>query len=416
MNIHLERGRLLLSQNRATEAEKEFKQALATDPNNAIAMALLAECYIERSRYAEALDTAKRAVGLGPTNPFLQYTLARAFFYNKKTKEARAALKEGLAMNPYDADFFLLDAHIAFYEEDWNAALNSAEQGLEIDPENVNLINLRAQALIKLNRQEEAAQTMDYALNRAPENAYSHANKGWIAIEQDKYEEAIDYFKESLRLDPTSEFARAGLKEAIKAKNPLYRYILKYFLWMGKMQEKGRWGFIIGIYLLFRLFSYLAEHYPTLAPFLSPLIFAYIIFAFSSWIAMPVSNLFLRLHPLGKHSLSEDEVQGSNMVGFLGGAGILTLIAFYFTQWELLLFLGGFFLIMLIPIGGVYGVSAEGKARRYLWYYTIALAVVGLTSIFIPGAGGAMLIFFLGIFAYGWVANYLVSKDYKEFT
>ena len=87
MNIYLERGKLLLSQNRSKEAEKEFRQALASEPNNAIAMALLAECYIDAQRYAEALEMGEKAVGMGPTNPFLQYTLARTYFYNKKMKK-----------------------------------------------------------------------------------------------------------------------------------------------------------------------------------------------------------------------------------------------------------------------------------------------------------------------------------------
>ena len=63
MNIHLERGKLLLTQNRSSEAEKEFKQALAADPNNAIAMALLAECYIDAQKYAEALEMSSESSG-----------------------------------------------------------------------------------------------------------------------------------------------------------------------------------------------------------------------------------------------------------------------------------------------------------------------------------------------------------------
>lgn len=415
MDHHFERGRLLLSQQRYKEAEKELKQALSQQPDNPYAMALLAECYIETSRYSEALQLAQTAVGVEPEIPFLYYSLARAYFFNKKMNKSREAIQEGLQLRPNDADFFLLRANIEYYEEKWQAALDATENGLELDPENVNLVNMRAQCLVKLNRQEEAAETLDYALNRAPENSYAHANKGWVAIEKDKYEEAINHFKEALRLKPTNEYAKSGLKEAIKAKNLLYRYILKYFLWMNKMNERGRWFFIIGIYVLYRILLNLARNNPGLAPLLYPLIIAYIVFAFSSWIAVPVSNLFLRFHPLGKYALNEDEILGSNIVGILGASAIACLLGFYFSNMELLLYLGAYFGIMLIPVGGLFGVYATGKARRYLTYYTLTLAGLGALAVFVPNMGVAAILFLLGIFGYGWVANYLIQKDSKEF-
>ncbi|NBC07683.1 MAG: tetratricopeptide repeat protein, partial [Bacteroidetes bacterium] len=39
MNIHLERGKLLLAQNRLDEAERELKQALTESPDDGYAMA-----------------------------------------------------------------------------------------------------------------------------------------------------------------------------------------------------------------------------------------------------------------------------------------------------------------------------------------------------------------------------------------
>lgn len=415
MDHHFERGRLLLSQQRYQEAEKELKQALSYQPNNPYIMALLAECYIETRRYAEALQLAQTAVSIEPEIPFLYYSLARAHFFNKQMDKSREAIREGLQLRPNDADFFLLKANIEYYEEKWENALEATGKGLELDPENVNLVNMRAQCLVKLNRQEEAAATLDYALNKAPENSYAHANKGWVAIEKSQYDEAIAHFKEALRLNPTNEYAKSGLKEAIKAKNILYRYILKYFLWMNKMNERGRWLFIIGIYVLYRILLNLARNNPELAPLLYPLIIAYIIFAFSSWIAVPVSNLFLRFHPVGKYALDDDEVLGSNIVGTLGISSIICLLGFYFSKMELFLYLGAYLGIMLIPVGGLFGVYATGKARRYLTYYTLTLAVLGAVAVFIPQMGVVAILFLLGIFGYGWVANYLIQKDSKEF-
>ncbi|MCB0546309.1 MAG: tetratricopeptide repeat protein [Phaeodactylibacter sp.] len=415
MNIHLERGKLLLAQNRLAEAEREFKEALAQQPNDGYTMAWLAECYLNGKRFAEALQVSESAMRFAPNDSFLLYTLARSYFYNKRTKEARETAARALSLNPNDPDFFLLLAHIEFYEENWQKALDTAEQGLALDAENVNLINLRTQALVKLNRKSEAAATIDYALYHAPEDSYSHANKGWVAIEQSNYEQAFGHFREALRLDPNNGFARTGLKEAIKARNWLYRGVLKYFLWIGKMNQQGRWVFIIGIYILYRILIEVAENSPSLAPFLYPFIGLYILLAFSSWIAMPVSNLFLRLHPLGRYALEEDELKASTIIGLLGAGSVISLLAWWLTSMDMLLYLGIYLLLLLLPVGGLFSVDAQGKARKQLSYYTYTLAAVGLVAVLTSGMNILAILFLLGVFAYSWVANYLIGKDAREF-
>ena len=243
---------------------------------------MLAQCYLEINRKKEALDFAQKAVANAVESPTIYYVLARCQFYNQLIAQALASIQTGQQLDPANSDFFLLKSQIAFYQEDWELALLEAERGLTIDPEEVILINLRARALVKLNRKEEAANTMDYALHRAPQNSYSHANKGWVSIERGEYEGAITHFKEALRLDASNAYAKSGLREAIKAKNYLYRGVLKYFLWMGKLQEKYRWGFVIGLYVLYRIALALAETSDLMAMLMTPLIIAYILFAFSS--------------------------------------------------------------------------------------------------------------------------------------
>jgi Tfp pilus assembly protein PilF len=416
MNVHLERGKLLLAQNRLKEAEEELKQALGQTPDDGYTMAWLAECYLSGKDFSKALELSERAMSLSPNHPFLQYTLARAYFYNQRIRQARNTIREALQQNPADPDFFLLLAHVAFYEEKWKEALETAEQGLELEPENVKLVNLRSQTLIKLNRKSEAADTADYALHKAPDNTYSHANRGWVAVEQGQYREAQLHFREALRLDPTNDFARSGLKESIKGTNFFYRGILKYFLWMAKMNERNRWAFIIGAYILYRLLIALAENVPSLAPLLYPLIGLYILFALSSWIAVPISNLFLRLHPIGKYALTEDEQRGSNVAGGLLGLGLLSLLGYLISGAGQLLFLGIVLVLLLIPAGGTFTVSAGTKARRSLAIYSLALGAVGITGALLPSLGSWLIIAFaIGIFAYAWVANYLIGRDAKAF-
>ncbi len=424
---HIRRAQLLIAQDRHGEAEKEIGLALQQNPENPFALAMLSECYLENERRPEALDLARQAVAGAPHISYFYHHLARAQFFNKQIDACKATILEGLRINPNDADFFLLSAQIEFYLENWVDSLKSADQGLTIDPENINLINQRTQALVKLNRKSEAAYSIDFALSRSPENAMSHANRGWVAIEQDEYEKAVTHFKESLRLDPTNEYTRSGLKEAIKAKNILYRYVLKYFLWMNKLQSKARWYFVIGIYAFYHFVLFISNVFPVLATILTPLIVLYVLMAFSSWIAMPISNAFLRFHPLGKHAMTEAEKKASSVVSFLLIGGIISVISFYAlgNSFELtdeglfvteggetLFFLSMTLIFLMIPVGGFFKTLSGSKSRKQLGWGLGFLCFFGIAGIFTQ-AELFVNAFFIGILLYSLGANYVLSKDAK---
>lgn len=421
----LERGNILYHQRRYTEAEKEYFKILAQDPNNPFALAMLAQCYLETKRKTEALTFALQAVQHAPESPTIYYILARCQFYNQQLARALETIQSGQQLNPGNADFFLLKSQIAFYREEWQHALEEAENGLRLDPEDVTLINLRARALVKLNRKQEAAETMDYALHRAPQSSYSHANKGWVSIEKGEYEEGITHFKEALRLNATNAYAKAGLREGIKAKNFLYRGVLKYFLWLGKLQTKYRWAFVIGIYLLYRIGLFLAETSDLMAIIMAPLLIFYVLFAFSSWIAMPISNLFLRLHPLGKHALETDEIFASTLVGGTAGLSIFIFILYFITGggfiigeedieiigYSTLFLLGLNLFLMMIPLGGLFMAEEGTVGRKKLTIFTAILGLLAALSVFIEPL---LIVFFLGVLIYSFTASYLIGKASKE--
>lgn len=409
MNNYLQRGQHLYNMGHFKEAEAEFKKVLSEDPNHAFGLAMMALVYLETDRKEEALPVAQMALGQAPWSPFIFYVMARVQFFNRQIEEALASLAQGRNVDPEDPDFYMLEAQIYFHQSKWEEALAAAVAGMELDPENVHLVNLRAQCLVKLNRKTEASQTLDYALQKAPENSYSHANKGWVNIEKDKYNDAIASFKEALRLDASNEYAKHGLKEAIKGKNILYRGVLKYFLWMGKLAEKGQWAVIIGAYIAYQIIIKISAAYPAIAPLLYPLIVFYIIFAFSTWIARPISNLFLRFHPLGKLTLSDDEIMGSNIAGALMFGAIACFVTDFIQPNDFFFVLGAYLGIMLIPVGGLFGVEKGTKARTYLLIYTLLLAMVGGGFLIFPDLTILVYIFMLGIFFYGFVVNYIVT-------
>lgn len=417
----IDRALILIETNRFKDAEHLLRQVLAQEPRQALALTLVAVCCLNDDRRKEALEPARQAVAITPDHPFFLTVLARAQLVNNLPRDAENTLSSALRLDPGFSPAHVLLAQMAYNRSHWEEALQHTEKGLEFDPEHEDLINLRAMALTKLNRTKEAGETVDYALYTNPENTYAHSNKGWVKIEQGHYQEAVASFQEALRFDPSNESAREGLKEAIKGKNWLYRWLLRYFLFMSKLSSGNQWAVVIGLYLGMRFLRTLSETNDTLGLFIAPLLFVYMIFAFATWIGKPLSDLALRLHPLGKLALNDDEKRSSNLVGLCLMAALVALGLSYYAAGErsgAMNLLAISLFAMMIPIGGLAASAPDTPARKWLVWAAWAMFLIGPVNVLSAVAGIKLPVFSLlltvfgiAVFAYSWIVNYIISKN-----
>ena len=420
MNQNLERAQLLYQQSRHDLAEAELRQALADDPNDACAHALLGLCLAKREQFQEATNETQQAIHLAPDFPFAHYAHAHVLDDRNRFPEALAAINEAIRLNPEDADYFALLADIHFQERRWSSALEAAEQGLQFDAEHVACTNLRAMAMVKLGRKAEAGATIDSALSRNPDNSLTHANQGWTLLERGEPTKAAEHFREALRLNPQNEWARQGIIEALKAKNFIYALMLKYFLWMGKFSRSAQWLIILGGYFGNQALAAVAHNNPDLAPWILPLRILYVVFALMTWLAYPFFNLLLRLNKFGRLVLSPEQTLASNLFGLcllfalvgLGGC----LWRGFNSPWVIVAAVFGF---LLIPVSSVFK-CAGGWPRNVMAALAAALLLLGLGSIanvFLGGPdanGGSFLgLFLLGSIASMWISNFLVGQRPK---
>jgi tetratricopeptide (TPR) repeat protein len=419
----IERGVLLYQQSRYDLAETELRQALAAEPDDAHAHALLALCLIERKQLEDATEEARQAVHLAPDFSFAHYALAKVWYERNHYDEAQAAIDEAIRLDPDDADYRFVLSAIHFDERRWEDALSTAEEGLALDAEHGGCTNLRAMALVKLGRTGEAGATIDTALSRNPNNSATHANRGWLLLEAGKANEAIGHFKEALRLDPENEWARAGIVEALKARNPLYALILRYFLWMARLSRQAQWGVIVGGYIANRVLTQTARANPEIAPWLLPFRILYVALVLLTWTAQPLFNLVLRLNRFGRLALSREQVVESNWIGMLMLLGLLSLgagIVFGFN--DSILISAMVFGFLILPMAGTFNTSV-GWPRTTMAVYTGVLAALGVTALFLQltgqgeGSDSAWLLlapFLIGVIASSWLASFLATQRPKS--
>lgn len=406
----LQRARLLIEQRRYKEAEKELQRSLASDPVNPETLSLLAVCKSNDKKYEEAEELIRSAISISPDDPFLIYIYAKILFDQNKYRESEKNVREAIRINPFNAAFFGLLAAIFLNRKEWTKSLEYANKGLEISPDNLTCLNIRSTALIKLDKKEESYNTINEALNHDPNNAATHANLAWGLLEKGDHKKALIHFQRSLQLDPESAFAKQGLVEALKARYWIYRIFLRYRFWISNMKSGAQWGIMIGLYAASRVVNFVAESQPALEPFLMPLVYLYVAFALSTWIIVPVTNLFLRLNVYGKYALTKKEIETSTFVGIFLVLAIASFLICLFIPSAFFFMLGLFGVTMLIPVSSML-MPDTAKGKTILIAYAVGLGLAGVLGLFLLLTGRFQLfdtvaaIYLIGIFLYQWVAN-----------
>lgn len=404
---------ILLLQKRFKEAETVVKELLTGDAANTYYLSLLAEIYLQLDRYKQALQLIDQTIGLSPDDPQLFFIKARILIQLDQYDEAERFVRQSIELYPYYPHYFSLLGNIKLIRKQYQEALDLAEEGLRIDPEHLQSLNVRSTALLKLNKKSESFETIEGALRHDPGNAFTHANYGWGLLEKGDHAKAMQHFREALQREPGMEYAQSGMLEAIKAANPVYRLFLKYAFFMGNLRAKFQWAVIIGFYLLTRILQVAEREQPSLRPFLLPVTIVLILFAFSTWVITPLSNLFLRFNRYGQFLLSREEKRSSNItiiffLLFLAG------LACYFVRSDMRHLAVAFFgLAMMVPAARFFSDSGYLSVYRA---FAIALAASGITSLVIIFREGELfnimsLIFLVGFIGFQWTANFLAIRE-----
>ena len=408
MSSHVARAQLLLAQSRPAYAEQEALLALSEQPESVIALVVLALSRSAQKKGPAALADAERAVGLAPDDAYVHFV--RGFILHRLDRQdaARSALNESLRLDPQNPDAFSLLAAIELNASNWAAALTAAEQALTLNPEHVEAANFRAMALVGLGRKDEATAAVDFALHREPDNALSHANQGWNYLHRNEPRRAQEFFREALRLDPELEYARRGMLEALRARNPVYRAMLAYFLWMSRHGAQFQWGIVVGT-LLFSQFIGQVLRRTGGAWWAMTVAIVFYVFIYLTWTAQPLFNLLLHFDRFGGYVLSRDEKHATRWFGGAFVAAVGCLI-----WWPLG---GGEFAEVGAVIAAACSIcfaatfTRKDRARRILAGVTAALVLLaagGLYSIWHdPKSDGEMLVwFFYGFLGFQLLANF----------
>ncbi len=399
-----QRGKVLIEQRRYADAERYFRQALANEPNDVESLYFLALSQLQQNRADDGLQTIASGIALEPEASELHALKAGILSQLRKPKEAMAAAQTAVELAP-DSDYALTArASVWAAKQEWRKAEEDARKALELNPENSGAANLLAHTLRLQNRQGETADQIAYMLSRDPEDADTQSAAGWAALQRGDHKAAETHFLEALRLEANNEAAREGLKEAFKARSPIYRLYLSYCFFMQRFTAGKQWLIIIGLIVGVRVARAVLP--PPLA--LAVIVF-YFLFVLWVHVARAVGNFQLSLDRFARHALSRAETWEAWCVG---GGVILGLPLFVLgisLGWEIPLIVGLGLVALSFPLAYVF--TNQSHIGRWVFGGAAVVVACSAVAVLLPSVFGKDLsaglggIGLLAVVAVTWLAN-----------
>lgn len=133
---HSLKGKLYLQTQQHELARLSLDKALMINPNNASALADLAQLNIYQNEINQAVITARRALLLNPQDSQLHQLLASSLWHNGRAEEAIAVIKDNITINPNAANNYSLLSRWTLQLGNAFDAMKYAVQEWRLDPAN----------------------------------------------------------------------------------------------------------------------------------------------------------------------------------------------------------------------------------------------------------------------------------------
>lgn len=395
---------LLADGNRA-EALARLNDLLREEPYHGMLYALRALLYTDVDRLEEAEADATRALELVTDHPFVHYARGVVGLQRGDMMRAIESAHSARELAPDYSYAILLEARARAAMGQWDRVGDLAAGVAEVEPENEEAALLATIAREHRNDGPLSPTAWKGLAQRFPLNAVARTGAGWTRLDAGQIQAARSEFEHALTLDPSLPWAKEGLALALKARNPVYALLLRFFLWFGRLPSRTRTMVLVGGFLGYNVLRRAAADYPDLGPFIVPVLVAYVVFLALSWLADPLLNLMLLARPEGRRLLGGDDRQAAILVGAcLGLAGVLALAGWLGPSALLLSAFGVGF--TSFAVAAAYG--RRGRRRSQLKALAGASVVAALAVAVVPDAlqGLVLVTAILCVTAATWLSHF----------
>jgi len=172
---------------------------------------ILANIYADTGRTKEAEKEYKEALRIDPDNAEARNNFGTLLYRLKRFKEAKKEYKEAIQTNPDLAEAHSNLGRLFYESERFEKAEKEYRKAIRIQPDYAGIHNNLGILLIDLERYEEAENEFREAIRIQPNDAQAHNNLGVVLINLERHEEAENEFREAIRINPDYAETHANL-------------------------------------------------------------------------------------------------------------------------------------------------------------------------------------------------------------
>jgi len=202
----LKAGSDYLQRGEVEQAVREFKAAVALDPQSAAGHMLLGQAYLAQRSLglvAEAKAELQQALDLDPSLLWARFYLAKVYIDLGRTDKAKEELERGLGMRPNVPHFLSLLGEVNRKLGSPELSLELNRKALEADPSMTPAHYYMALAWMDLKKPEEAIRELESSVESQYVAPEMYLTLGSQYIEKRRYREAEEVVKKGIALDPS---------------------------------------------------------------------------------------------------------------------------------------------------------------------------------------------------------------------
>ena len=192
-----------------------FRQASASEPDNALPYLLIGKMQHKRSHFSEAAESLRQAVSLNDTLAEAYELLICSYIENDDfdgsksghfngIDELERLCERAIELNPQSASNYCSMALINNHRKNFTNAINWVKKAIEIDPKLPRATNTLGVIYFNRGNDNDALAQFRKTLANDPDNIDAYYNLGVMYTLKNNYETAITHLRKGLQRDNKS--------------------------------------------------------------------------------------------------------------------------------------------------------------------------------------------------------------------
>ena len=199
------------------EAEKLYRELIAAEPRNAVALHLLGVALHQSGRNDEAVTLIQKAIAIDPRMPDFHYNLGAALRASQRLQDAASAYSRAIALKPDYADAHFELGNLSARQSRFKDAAACFERAVAINPGHPGYLNNFGMALRELGKLDAAVAQWQRAVERKPDFHLAHMNLGLAHRMRGDLPAAEASLRQVVRLMPDNAEAALNLASVLIA-------------------------------------------------------------------------------------------------------------------------------------------------------------------------------------------------------